>query len=399
MARSTFQVISTDQFNDVSRCSVGVFHSATGDPNSELRVEDIHVFPRGSGGWHDQAATNPLQPLPGAITIQRSSDQTGGTPFEVFNMDNFGAAVPSQIKLVEDPALTVDPLATIGRVVLGPQFTPTLTGWCAARIGRMGSVWARRANTNIQPITLGEGQGIGLITSTDGPAHLMGVWVIFQHGTNWYWGYRTCTLGGRDWFVGLFNGVGSGNTIKVERIGFQELGTTEPPTFAVTWIDSAIGGDATWEKMDTNTSSPPAAVRPLVDSDVGQGWPGSGLPGTASSVLYSFIPGSANSPIRIMPVRGIGGGGADMDFRTIFPIVMTGQHAGILDAGGRIPPFKRFIRNLTPIRVRPGYGVAIQRTNLSAYGTIYARLTVTYVPAPAAAGELFPGSRLNAGIN
>jgi len=394
MARNTYQVSAVGRFDEVGVCLAGVMVDPAADPAAEYRVEDVQIIPRGSGGWNDNAGI-PLNPLPGVLDIRRTTAQSGGDAFDVVNTNDVGAAVPSQLAVAEDPGVTVVASSTLHSTVSGPMFTPTLgsVGRFDTRMGPAGKWWGRHVATNLQPITCHEGEGLVLFSATDGPNHFIGIWIVFSHGGNQYWAYRTCTLGGRDWFVGIFNGSGSGADLVIERIGMQELGTTEPPLFAVTRIDRADGGAGAWDKMDTATPDPPATVRPLAGADIYQSWISSGLPGVANQNLY-LRPGQApNSPVRITPAKQIGTASVDIDYRTMFPHNLTGQFAGLASAVGRIPPPRRQFKTPFLVRLRPNEGLAVQRTTLSAYGRIIAIITFTHVPAPAAGGSGVSRSR------
>lgn len=198
-----------------------------------------------------------LRPLTGPnalsakVSLVRISALTGGTDDLPDKMDSTNADLPSQVRTVAAP-MTITQTAVLrsSMAIAELNATRALATLCAAyngdsRSGMDSGEFVRMTgDADVTGHILREGQGIAVVYNTNSPTH---GWALSLRMKNTVTGatYRYNTIVVPKYMSGaaiyaVFNGVGSGVVIEVEKMQIREIGTDEIVIAEYTPIDGIL---------------------------------------------------------------------------------------------------------------------------------------------------------------
>lgn len=227
--------------------------------------------------------------LTSLVSLRRISAVTPGVPTVPFKFDSANADLPSQVLIGSSPAAFTGPATSAYRRTMAlSEQNPTraLATLCAAANGDArsgmdsGEFIRLTGDAALTGYILREGEGLALVFDTDSPSHCFTANLRFKNVANGQC-YRANEIIEPRYMAGMaaayiFNGVGSGVVLEVEKIQVREIGTDELVMADYQLIESVGGGEPPTNIVmsDSSQSLPPGItiVKNCVTSRIGSKW-------------------------------------------------------------------------------------------------------------------------------
>lgn len=238
---------------------VGIFNAKGSDCVTTVKRIEINEL---------QARTTTL---PNNLSIFRTTAQTGGESLTVTKHDTNDADLSALVSIVKYPGSVTTTGDNIRRLLGRNGLSPAtaFNAFCAPRLGDVkGSLSHAIAYNNFeagtQGIVIREGEGIAITTGLVAPANFPLEFVIkINNGSATYSVTTVVKNSAMVALIGIFNAVGSGETLTIARIDFSEIRTVDIlPAFTVESISGLYGGTAISPiSLDTNNTAIPSGVQ------------------------------------------------------------------------------------------------------------------------------------------
>ncbi len=306
--------------------------------NVKLKIKQVAI----------RSLTSQASALPTTFNVNRITAMSGGVAVGITPLDT-NNTLPSQITAGREPIVTT--AANYRKAVNKgvSSMTAALTGFGASGVGH-----ARAGNNRAevywngpdgQPITLNEGQGVSIepaqipLTCAYHISLLISLGGVMPPDQTFFI-METVRAVGVMPVLALFNGAGSGKTVRVRQIDIQEAADNALPIFTLERIDGVLNGTTLNPvAMDTGAAALPAGV-------------------TVKRDAYCLMAGHKIGAVVMSPyVR-----------RSIQQVYGTGPSFAGVDMTGLNHMAKTVDNYNADIAVREGQGIAIFNRNASGWG-------------------------------